>query len=198
MKIPFTLPVISLALISVVLSSCGGDSGTSGGSDNTSGSPSFYKPAVTVDANGFKVANIPLSATNTGVLKWKITGSNIAFQISCATNGWLGMGINPSGSMTGADIVMGYVAGTATVEDMYAGGLFAPTTDITNHLSAISGTEAAGRTELAFTRALNTGDSQDKILVAGQETVMLFACGPNDADNFMTLHQHKLALLVIL
>ncbi|MDH5631809.1 MAG: DOMON domain-containing protein [Gammaproteobacteria bacterium] len=192
MKLPRT-STAGIVLLALLQSSCGGSNGSS---DNISGAPNIFTPTVTIDTNGFNVASIPFSASSTGVLKWKITGTDISFQISCTTTGWVGMGINPSGSMTGADIVMGYVTTGATVEDMHATGFFAPTTDITNHLSGVSGTEIAGTTELVFTRALDTADSQDKVLVAGQDTIMLFACGPGGADNFMTQHQHKAALKI--
>ncbi len=48
--------------------------------------------------------------SNQYVLFWKLIGSDeIQFEAHCKTTGWVGLGLSPSGGMTGADIAIGWV-----------------------------------------------------------------------------------------
>jgi hypothetical protein len=40
---------------------------------------------------------------------WKIDGDNLAIKISAKTEGWVGIGFNPSKQMKDANFVLGYV-----------------------------------------------------------------------------------------
>jgi hypothetical protein len=53
-----------------------------------------------------------LGISNQYLLYWKLTASNvIQFELYCKSNGWVGIGVSPSGSMFGADIAIGWVSG---------------------------------------------------------------------------------------
>ena len=49
---------------------------------------------------------------------WNVTGDKITFAVRVETEGWVGFGISPNGSMLSSDVVMGFVddhTGIATI-----------------------------------------------------------------------------------
>jgi len=119
--------------------------------------------------------------------KWKVVGANLDCILSAPTNGWVAVGFSPSGNMDGSDYVIGYVTGgsTANIRDDHGSG-HSHSADTTQNLTAMSGTEAAGTTTLYFTRALNTGDSQDMVLTQNMSIHLILAYG--SSDDYTSMH----------
>lgn len=118
---------------------------------------------------------------------WKLDGDSLKVKLAAKTTGWLGVGFNPEPNqgMKGANFLLGSVKeGKAVVEDHFG-------TMKTNHkadeklggkldVSDISGKEADGVTEVSFTVPLNSGDNNDKPVVADGDTTVLLAYGKSD------------------
>ncbi len=140
----------------------------------------------TPDINGY------YGATSAGAtFKWKINGLRLDCKLSAATTGWIGIGFGPDGTMANAqNFIMGYVTSgnIATISDMHTSGHAAPSPDAMQNIINPAGTESAGVTELTFTIPLDSGDSEDMVLTPNMSVWLLFAAGPNGADDFTTPH----------
>ena len=116
----------------------------------------------------------------------KVVNSTLHLRLKARTTGWLGFGFGEptSGHMKGADMMTAYVTGpTVHLHDRYAD--FAATDDTGykyagltakedkhNDWTLVSGYEAQGLTEVWATRALITGDAQDRAIRAGRTRVI--------------------------
>jgi len=129
-------------------------------------------------------------------VQWKIEGEMINIRISAKTTGWVAVGFDPSRMMRDANIIIGYVSdGQVFLSDDYGTGNTQHGPDVknggTNNLSNIQGEEVDGVTTLSFTMPLDSGDSLDKVLAAGEQHKIIVAHGPNGADNFGTYHASR-------
>lgn len=128
-------------------------------------------------------------------LKWNIDGENLVMTVSAKTTGWVSVGFEPSKVMKDADILIFSVDkdGTVKGEDEYGVSLFGHKKDTeiggTDNLTIISGSEKNGMTTVKFSIPLSSGDSKDKVLVAGQKVKVLFASGKK--DKFSAKHNKK-------
>ncbi|MEI7640162.1 MAG: DOMON domain-containing protein [bacterium] len=129
--------------------------------------------------------------------QWKITGANIACKVSGPTTGWVSVAFNSAAKMDGSDYIIGYVTGgsTLTISDEHGSG-HNHSADSVQNLTVTSGTESGGTTEILFTRALNTGDSQDKVLSKDMSLYIILAYGPS--DNLTSMHSDYGAVQTIL
>jgi len=123
--------------------------------------------------------------------KWRTSEETIDVILSAPTTGWVAVGFDPETMMNGANFIMGYVQGeTVMISDEFGDGNFThkPDTDLggTDDVSNAQGTEAGSTTQISFTIPLDSGDSYDKPLVAGQTYKIIFAHG--NADDFTTKH----------
>jgi hypothetical protein len=121
------------------------------------------------------------------VLQWKVDGQSLNIIVSAPTEGWIGVGFDPTTQMLGANILIGYVdsAGAAQVSDEYGHATTAHQADTadggTNDLTGISGTQTVGHTELRFTIPLDSGDpTHDKPLAVGGTHRFLLSYGATD------------------
>merc|ERR1719473_1247295 len=129
----------------------------------------------------------------------KVVGETLHLRLSATTTGWIGFGIAEftSGSMKGGDMVTAYVdsAGTVHADDRYAGWAanqynvntgdvdmpdLQAIKDVHNDWTVVTGSEADGTTAVYLTRPLNTSDTQDRIIIAGQRTRIIYAWGSSD------------------
>lgn len=148
-------------------------------------------PEVTVNADGFK------EFTKKDIkLQWKISGTNVDIKVSAPTTGWVAVGFDPSSAMLGANIIIGYVdsSNDAQIRDDYGSGMFSHSADDDDDISNKAGTESNGTTQITFTIPLNSGDSQDKILVEGTEYKIILAYGTG--DNFTAQHSVRTSVNV--
>jgi hypothetical protein len=66
----------------------------------------------------------------------------------------------------------------------------------TDDVTAKSGTEVGGTTEIRFTIPLNSGDPRDRVLVGGNNYAVILSHGPNGADNFTTQHTERAVTVI--
>lgn len=127
----------------------------------------------------------------------KVVGATLHLRLEAASTGWLGFGIaeQSSGHMKGSDLVTAFVqGGQVRVDDRHA--IFAPSTyalplavngyagltaliDTSNDWTVLSGSEEGGRTKVWLTRAIDTGDSQDREVLSGPMRIV-WAWGDSD------------------
>ncbi|SHO50233.1 DOMON domain-containing protein [Desulfopila aestuarii] len=131
---------------------------------------------------------------------WKIDGDNLAGKIAAKTDGWVGVGFNPSEKMKDANFILGYVKdGETKIIDEYG-------TTSTGHkndedlggktdLTLVSGTEEGGMTTIEFVMPLKSGDDKDGELVVDGDTVVLLAYG-SGRDSFKSKHKFRTSITV--
>jgi len=144
--------------------------------------------SVTPAASGFKKREV-----NGFTFQWNIDGKNLNVILSYQTTGWVAVGFDPSRMMKDANIIIGYVKdGTAVVSDQYGSTATSHRPDTSaggsDNVSNVSGSESGGVTELRFTIPLDSGESTDRAIVPGQSYRVIFAHGPNGADDERTYH----------
>ena len=117
---------------------------------------------------------------------WKIDGKKLHIKLRAKTKGWVGIGFNPEKVMKGANILIGRVKkGKASVRDDIGTSIITHSSDKKmggkGNVSAISGNEKAGYTELLFTIPLDSGDAKDTVIQPNGETVVMLAFGRSDS-----------------
>ena len=127
----------------------------------------------------------------------KVVDSTLHLRLEGKTTGWLGFGFGEptTGHMKGADMMTAYIAGDAvTVDDRYAlfvsakvangvqdyTGLTA-VKDKTNDWTIEWGLEADGVTTVYAKRALDTGDTQDRVISTTSAMRIVWAYGDEDS-----------------
>eukprot|EP00735_Rhodelphis_limneticus_P013920 TRINITY_DN7885_c0_g1::TRINITY_DN7885_c0_g1_i1::g.23751::m.23751 TRINITY_DN7885_c0_g1::TRINITY_DN7885_c0_g1_i1::g.23751 ORF type:complete len:1216 (-),score=353.74,sp/Q9CXI3/MOXD1_MOUSE/32.74/9e-78,sp/Q9CXI3/MOXD1_MOUSE/33.91/3e-41,sp/Q9CXI3/MOXD1_MOUSE/32.85/2e-12,Cu2_monoox_C/PF03712.10/4e-28,Cu2_monoox_C/PF03712.10/4.2e-34,DOMON/PF03351.12/3.4e-28,DOMON/PF03351.12/1.3e-27,Cu2_monooxygen/PF01082.15/2.3e-26,Cu2_monooxygen/PF01082.15/7.2e-27,SapA/PF02199.10/3.3,SapA/PF02199.10/37 TRINITY_DN7885_ len=114
-------------------------------------------------------------------LYWDITETTITFGVDGSTTGWVGIGLAPHPTMSGADIYIGWVKdGEVFVTDRYATELSTPPRDASSDVYDVKGMEIDGHTYLEFTRNRYTCDSKDWDVNNGETTHVLWAYNNND------------------
>ncbi|XP_077991084.1 DBH-like monooxygenase protein 1 [Glandiceps talaboti] len=122
----------------------------------TLGPTTVYYNSITLDQFGIYT------------LYWKFYEDRIQFEIHVRTLGYVGLGFSPTGGMTNADIVIGWVKdGVAYLSDRFATGHGEPTIDESQDYKLVLGRETNTHTILVFTRKMNTCDYKDSIISDG-------------------------------
>ncbi|MDZ4121384.1 MAG: DOMON domain-containing protein, partial [Candidatus Cloacimonadaceae bacterium] len=127
--------------------------------------------------------------------EYRITadGQDLEGKISGETTGWVAVGFNPTSVMRNANIIIGYVTtANVMIRDDWGTSNTSHASDISlggsSNVELIEGTETGGITTIHFTIPLNSGDSYDQVLQAGQSYPIILARGANGADNFSGMH----------
>ncbi len=123
---------------------------------------------------------------------WVQDGTNMTVGVVSPGLGWVGIGFGPEGTlMDGANILIGYVSGGATVLSDEFGVGFEHHSDIQyggqDNVLAKAGSEAGGGTTLEFRYPLITDDPRDVPLRPGRTYSMLLAFS-DTADDLVTMH----------
>ncbi len=131
---------------------------------------------------------------------WKVAGDNLAVKLSAKTDGWVGIGFNPSKKMKDADFVLGYVKkGKAKLVDENGDKHTSHKSDKklggTTDAVLIGGTEEGGVTTIEFTIPLKSGDKYDASLDMNGDTTVLLAYGAG-RDSFKSKHKYRSTLKV--
>lgn len=182
--IPLVLMLIATGLVSA-LGYYGGDIVFGSGKKAEVSAPAG---SASVNAEGYK------ELQQEGFdLAWKIHDGTIDVRLSYATDGWVGFGIGKTGTMAGSHIILGFVLdGQAVVEDHFGigGTKHAPQSKIGAKDSLItrSGTFVDGKTTIAFSMPLNTGNPNDPVLVEGESYKVILANGGEGAADLETYH----------
>lgn len=137
------------------------------------------------------------SVTVNGVsVSWQKNGEEMVFTLSAPTTGWVSLGIDPTSRMEGAQYVIGFVTsdGKGFVSDEWGTGAYshAPDTSIggSSDITLISSEESEGKTTLIFSLPIDSQDSFDRPLNAGEHT-LLVAYGANGRDDTTSRHSKK-------
>jgi len=133
-----------------------------------------------------------VSVTAAGVtLKYKVENTELHCIISANTTGWVSVGFNPSNMMLDANLIIGYVSGSAGfIRDDWGISNTSHNSDVslggTDNITLVSASENSGITELEFKIPLNSGDQYDQVLELNQSYPIILARG--DSDDFDSYH----------
>ena len=116
---------------------------------------------------------------------WSVEADSLKIKLSADTEGWVGVGFNPSEMMMGASFIIGYVKdGVVKVEDHHGHASRLHRLDVdmggSDDFSDAGGSEKKGRTEITFRVPLKSADSLDKQINATGDTKVLLAYGRTD------------------
>jgi hypothetical protein len=125
---------------------------------------------------------------------WQPEGKNLNATVKAPTTGWVAVGFDPAIMMKDANLIIGYVKnGQVFIRDDYGSTLINHKGDVygggQDNVTNKRGKEEDGVTEISFTIPLDSGDERDRKLVVGQTHKVLFAYGPDGADDFKTQHR---------
>lgn len=131
---------------------------------------------------------------------WKVDGKMLAVKLSAKTEGWVGIGFNPSQKMKEANYVLGYVKkGKAKIIDDYGDKENAHKSDKklggTVDALLVAGTEEDGVTTIEFKLPLRSEDKYDSNLNIDGETIVLLAFG-GGRDSFKSKHKYRVTYKV--
>ena len=131
---------------------------------------------------------------------WKIDGDKIHIKLVAKTNGWVGIGFNPSKIMKDANFILGYIKnGKPAMTDHFGTGERRHERDKKlggeNNISNIFGKEENGKTEIGFTFPLNSGDSNDQEIRVDRDIIILLAYGAG-RDSFRAVHKFRTSITV--
>ncbi len=124
---------------------------------------------------------------------WKVDGDKLAVKLAAETEGWVGIGFNPSKDMKDANFILGYVKdGKAKISDEFGDKkvLMPPTKNLggTDDVTLVGGTEDGGMTTIEFTMPLKSADKNDGTAInVDGDTIVLLAYGAG-RDSFKTKH----------
>ncbi|KAF0292060.1 DBH-like monooxygenase protein 1 [Amphibalanus amphitrite] len=107
--------------------------------------------------------------------------NTITIQLEARTRGWAAVGFSPAGGMTGADIVLAWVAdGRAHLQDMHAVSNSAPILDKSNNVKLLDGYENSTHTVVTFQRPLRSCDKEHDLDLGVDTTRLIWALHPSD------------------
>ena len=126
-------------------------------------------------------------------MTWNLNNGAVEITMSAPTTGWIAVGFEPSSAMKDANIIIGYIADEEVfISDDWGDGFISHRADTdlggSSDVSVISGSEADGTTEITFSIPLDSGDSYDKTLEAGESYKVILAFGPDESDDFQGYH----------
>lgn len=125
------------------------------------------------------------------ILEWRVIGQELEVRMSAQTQGWVGVGFEPTRQMEGANILIGYVDGTnVIIEDHFGHGRVAHRADTRqggrSDVRLIEGSQFDGRTTIHFAIPLNSGDTADTVIRRGSTVTVIYAWGPDRGGNNLT------------
>jgi len=128
--------------------------------------------------------------------RWMLDGENLKVEVTAPTTGWISVGFDATRAMKDANIIIGFVNdGSVTISDHFGTGAFSHKADVdiggSKDIISASGSESSGSTTLVFVIPLNSGDEYDVDLNPDEPHTVLFAYGPDGADDFSTKHAFR-------
>jgi hypothetical protein len=131
---------------------------------------------------------------------WSVAGEDLAVKIVAKTDGWVGIGFNPSNKMKDANYVLGYVKdGKAEISDEFGTRDNAHDTDEklggTSDVVLVGGSEEGGITTIEFTMPLDSGDAYDRPIQIDGDTVVHLAYGAG-RDSFRSKHKYRTSMVI--
>lgn len=131
---------------------------------------------------------------------WSVVGEELAVKIAAKTEGWVGIGFNPSNKMKDANYVLGYVKnGKAEISDDFGTRENAHESDEklggTSDVVLVGGSEEGGITTIEFTMPLDSGDAYDRPIQVDGDTIVQLAYGAG-RDSFLSKHKYRTSMVV--
>lgn len=131
---------------------------------------------------------------------WKVDGDNLAGKMSAETDGWVGVGFNPSKKMKDANYVIGYVKeGKVKIVDEFGTTATGHKSDEklggTDDVTVVGGSEEGGVTTIEFIIPLKSADKNDGSLDVNGDTVVLLAYGAG-RDSFRSKHKFRTSMTI--
>ena len=119
------------------------------------------------------------------VFQWAVDNSQLKVKLAAETEGWVGIGFNPSEQMKDANFIIGIVKdGVVTVTDEHGtdNKLHKEDSDIggASDVSDASGSEGSFGTEIAFSIPLAGSDTLDTPIDLSSDITILLAYGKTD------------------
>lgn len=144
---------------------------------------------------GLVASSFAVQLSPTYSVTWTVNGDRITFDIVAETTGWVGLGLNNDGSMTGADIVIAgvnngqkyihvspssqpqlYRPCRTRFQDMHSDGYEQPSLDSKQDYELLKASENATHTSLTIRRPLETKDKSD-FAIAVSQCCIFFSVG---------------------
>ena len=127
-------------------------------------------------------------------LEWTISSTTITMTMSSTVTGWVAVGFTDiSGKMGPSDVYFGWLdaSGTPQLSDRTNGaGYVQNAPDAQQDGQVQSASISGGRLSVTFTRALDTGDADDRVITDGMNVI--WAAGTNTpTDPTATISQHQ-------
>ncbi len=111
--------------------------------------------------------------------------------LSAPGTGWLSIGFDPELRMRGANIIIAAMEEEGlTIEDHYGNSPTSHRRDTTDDIIQAAGAENAGTSVVEFAVPLDSGDDEDKALIAGSEVTIILAYHRTD-DRLTTRHSER-------
>ncbi len=131
---------------------------------------------------------------------WKVDGDKLAVKLAAETDGWVGIGFNPTKGMKDANYILAYVKdGETKIIDDFGDSETSHSPDDklggTSDVTLVGGTETGGMTIVEFTIPMKSADKNDGNINVSGDTIVLLAYG-SGRDSFKTKHTHRTALKV--
>ena len=126
---------------------------------------------------------------------WKVDGDLIHIKLVGQTEGWVGIGFNPSKKMKDANFILGYVKeGKVEIADEFGtsntGHKADTKLDGTTDVEVLGGTEDDGITTIEFSIPLNSQDPRDATIVVDGDTIVLLGYG-GGRKTFKSRHKYR-------
>ncbi|WP_136806127.1 DOMON domain-containing protein [Desulfosediminicola flagellatus] len=131
---------------------------------------------------------------------WKIDGENLAGKLTAETDGWVGVGFNPSEKMKDANYVIGYVKkGVVTIVDEFGTTSTGHKNDTklggTEDVKVVGGSEEGGITTIEFSIPLKSEDKNDGNIDVTADTTVLLAYGAG-RDSLKSKHKFRTTMTI--
>eukprot|EP01114_Cavostelium_apophysatum_P010547 TRINITY_DN2440_c0_g1_i2.p1 TRINITY_DN2440_c0_g1~~TRINITY_DN2440_c0_g1_i2.p1 ORF type:complete len:650 (-),score=146.49 TRINITY_DN2440_c0_g1_i2:24-1973(-) len=145
-----------------------------------------------IDADSYSNS---IALTTDFKMYWRIDGDEIEIGLQANVAGYLAIGFTSGKSESTADMIVGWVSdGKIYMQDYYNHDRSTIYLDEvlegSNSILAYNGEEVDGVTSLKFRRKLNTNDSHDMAITAGNIDV-LYALSESDPADFTSVPQHS-------
>ncbi len=131
---------------------------------------------------------------------WKVDGDKLAVKVSAETEGWVGIGFNPSNGMKDANYILGYVKdGETKLLDEFGDSENGHSPDDklggSSDVTLVGGSEQGGVTTIEFTVPLKSADKYDGTINGAGDNIVLLAYG-GGRDSFKSKHNYRSTLKV--
>lgn len=125
--------------------------------------------------------------------RWRVDGDELEAVMSAPTTGYVSVGFHPTVMMMSAEIVIGYVEnGVAHIQHHFGTGPVSheslESLGEEGHVTVVDASEVDGVTTIRFRMPLSYGGEYDRPLVPGESTPVIWAYGPDGANNFADYH----------